>query len=109
MNRASFLGWVFGLLTVFGLAGLGTSQETLAPPKNSKPALQNGIEVQARGPVHEAFAQPIGVKPEAGPMVPKEPPPGVPEEPPEQKPDADSANGFPATGRGMPNEASSCG
>src|SRR5262245_3009931 len=44
-----------------------------------------GAEVQARGPVHEAFAEP-GTPPSAAPVVPKQPPAPIEELPPEQKP-----------------------
>src|SRR5437879_61472 len=52
-------------------------------------AAPSGIEVQTRGPVHEAFAQPV--EPNAGPgaAVPKELPPAIPEEPPEERPQGD--------------------
>src|SRR5262245_59767479 len=55
----------------------------------SVPAQQPGAggEVQLKGPVHEAFAQPGDVPPEAGPAVPKQPPAPVPEEPPDQRPE----------------------
>src|SRR5438046_576528 len=43
------------------------------------------IEVQTRGPVHEAFAQPQDLTPAPGLPVPKEPPPPIREEPPEQR------------------------
>jgi hypothetical protein len=51
------------------------------------PALPEGAEVQARGPVHEAFAQPTDVTPAPGPVVPKQPPDPVPEAPPDEKPE----------------------
>jgi len=49
-----------------------------------------GIEVLARGPVHEGFAQPVDAQPETGPVVPKEPPAALEELPPEQKPEGDN-------------------
>ncbi|MBI3823544.1 MAG: hypothetical protein HY289_12815, partial [Planctomycetes bacterium] len=88
MQRSILLLGIAGLLTIFGLASLGATQE----PKQD---LQNPIEVQARGPLHEAFAQPFDVKPEPGPMIPKEPPPLINEEPPEQRPEADSTQWIP--------------
>ena len=63
---------LIGLLTIFGLASWGTAQELVPAPKN-EPDLKNPVEVQTRGPLHEAYAQPFDVKPEAGPIVPKEP------------------------------------
>jgi hypothetical protein len=56
---------------------------------------QIGLDVQSRGPVHEAFAQLTPTNPDAAPLVPKQPPPPVPELPPEQKPDTDQAQWIP--------------
>ena len=44
----------------------------------------------ARGPVHEAFAQPFQANPQPGPVVPKRPPDPIPEEPPDQKPQTET-------------------
>jgi hypothetical protein len=41
----------------------------------------------ARGPVHEAFAEPAVRKPEPTPVIPKQPPNPVEEMPPDQKPE----------------------
>ena len=54
-----------------------------------------GLEVETRGMVHEAFAQPFELQPEAGPVVPKEPPPPVPELPPAQRPEGDNVQFLP--------------
>jgi hypothetical protein len=48
---------------------------------------QTAIVVQARGVLHEAFAQPADAVPQPGPIVPKQPPDPIPEEPPNQRPD----------------------
>jgi hypothetical protein len=45
-----------------------------------------GVQVLTRGPVHEAFAEPVVFNPEPGPVVPEEPPQPVEEVPPDQKP-----------------------
>jgi hypothetical protein len=50
---------------------------------------QPGVEVQARGPVHEAFAEPTDSRPAPGLIVTKEPPARVEEMPPEDKPEGD--------------------
>src|SRR2546421_10284929 len=50
----------------------------------------NGISVQASGPVHEAFAHPVGTTPEPTPVIPKQPPDPIPEVPPDQKPEGDN-------------------
>src|SRR5262245_61030248 len=62
----------------------------LPPPADKDYAEEPGVQVQTRGPVHEAFAQPTEVKPQPGPIVPKKPPGPITEEPPEQKPEGDN-------------------
>ena len=61
------------------------------PPPNQAgvdqpPGQQDGMEVLARGPIHEAFAEPVQGVPLAGPVIVKAPPPPVEEIPPEQAP-----------------------
>lgn len=48
---------------------------------------QDGIQIQTRGPVHEAFAQPNELKPELGLAIQKEPPTPIPESPPDRTAD----------------------
>ncbi len=55
----------------------------------------DGIDVLARGPVHEAFAQPVDDKAQASPPVPKEPPPAIEELPPDQKPEGENVQWIP--------------
>jgi WXXGXW repeat (2 copies) len=93
MNRTHLLR-VCGLLAILVLTSFGDSQQPSAVAKEKNPR-QDGIEVQTRGPMHEAFAQPIGIKPEPGAVVEKAPPPMVPEELPEQKPEAENARWIP--------------
>jgi len=90
----------FTIFALFGAAlGSSTAQE---PPQLGAPAqpgqeqapvvidvdTPKGVEVLARGPVHEAFATPTA---EAKPTqyVPKKPPADIEEMPPEEKPDGD--------------------
>jgi hypothetical protein len=73
---------------VFSLAGV---KQSLCPAQETAPVpVPSGIEVLTRGPVHEAYAQPIDQKPGPGQAVPKEPPPPIPEKPPEQQPPGDN-------------------
>jgi len=44
------------------------------------------IQVEARGPLHEAFAQPWEKNPAANEPIAKQPPDPIPEEPPDEKP-----------------------
>jgi hypothetical protein len=60
-----------------------------------EPAPANGVEVLARGPVHEGFAEPVDQQPVAGPIIPKKPPAPVDELPPEQKPAGDNVTWMP--------------
>jgi hypothetical protein len=48
-----------------------------------------GVDVQARGPIHEAFAEPTESRPAPSPVVAQQPPEPVAELPPEQKPAGD--------------------
>src|SRR5262249_18503281 len=72
---------------------IGTTPSTPAAPDN--PAPDAGIDVQARGPVHEAYAQPYNAAPQPGPVAPKPPPDPVPEMPPDQKPEGDNVQWVP--------------
>jgi len=56
--------------------------------QESPPAVPKGVEVMARGPVHEAFASPA-TEPAASPLVAKKPPANIEEMPPEDKPEGD--------------------
>jgi len=47
-------------------------------------------EVQGRGPIHEGFAQPGGLPPRPGSIIPKQPPDPIQETPPEYKPQGDN-------------------
>jgi hypothetical protein len=53
------------------------------------------FDVQSRGPVHEAFAQPGDLKLEAGIAVPMQPPAPIKEAPPEMRPDNESMQWVP--------------
>jgi hypothetical protein len=52
------------------------------------PPVPAGLEVQTRGPVHEAFATPTA-EPAPTQLVPKQPPKPLDEMPPEEKPEGD--------------------
>jgi hypothetical protein len=58
------------------------------PPDGPPP--EEGAEIQTRGPIHEAYAQPVDTNPRPGPVVPKAPPDPIPETPPETRPDGDN-------------------
>jgi hypothetical protein len=58
-------------------------------------AEQDGVEVLARGPVHEAFAEPVDGQPRPTPRVRQQPPDPVEELPPDQKPEGDNVQWIP--------------
>jgi hypothetical protein len=47
------------------------------------------MDIQPRGPVHEAFAQPWSAAPQPGPTIARKPPAPIPEVPPEQRPEGE--------------------
>jgi hypothetical protein len=82
------------LLGTLGLTALLTARTTAAdePPPDPTP---KGVEVQTRGPVHEAFAQPSDSRPLPSVTVPKAPPTLLDELPPDQKPEGDNVQWLP--------------
>ena len=50
----------------------------------------SGMEVLTRGPVHEAFAEPISYNPTPGVVMPNEPPAAIEEIPPDERPEGDA-------------------
>ena len=56
---------------------------------------EDDIEVLARGPVHEAYAEPSEREPKPTPIVRKEPPKPIEELPPDQKPEGDNVQWLP--------------
>jgi hypothetical protein len=79
------------LQRAFLTAGLFVLAVSFAPPIQAQDEeLPEGVEVLARGPVHEAFATPSDPNPMAGLLVEKEPPPPIEELPPDQKPEGEN-------------------
>jgi hypothetical protein len=83
-----------GLALLLAAAALGldpalwAQQAPPAAPAGEPPPVPQGVEVQARGPVHEAYAD-LTAEPVPTQMVPKHPPKALEEMPPEEKPDGD--------------------
>ena len=72
------------ILALAWMIGQAAAQETTAAPADGDE------EYLLRGPLHEAFAEPVTFDPQPGLVVPKAPPEPVPEMPPEVKPDDDA-------------------
>jgi hypothetical protein len=84
-------------LTIFGITGLAAflafqlnQPQTTRADDPPQPAQQEGVQVLARGPVHEAFAEPVIRKPISSPVIHKQPPDPIEEMPPDQKPEGDN-------------------
>jgi hypothetical protein len=73
------------LIVSLGVAGL------MAAPAFA----DDEVEVMARGPVHEAYAEPSEREPKPTPIVRKEPPKPIEELPPDQKPEGDNVQWLP--------------
>jgi hypothetical protein len=84
------------IVAVLGLSLFCTDPGYPQPPADptAPPPLPEGVEVQARGPVHEAYAGPVG-EPQAAAVVPRQPPAPLEEMPAEQKPAGDNVQWIP--------------
>jgi YXWGXW repeat-containing protein len=72
-------------LSPFLLWGNGVWADEPTLPKEE--AVQKGVEVLTRGPIHEAFAEPLTVNPRPNPIIHRKPPAAIEEIPPDQKPE----------------------
>lgn len=71
-------------------AQLSPPEGVAAPAENGVSADAAGYEVLTRGPVHEAFAEVAAATPEAGVIIPREPPQPIEEQPPEMRPEGEN-------------------
>jgi hypothetical protein len=85
------VGTLVGGAALLAAAAAQAPSDTPPPP----PAPGEGVEVMARGPVHEAFAEPTDVRPQPSPLVTKQPPEPVNELPPDQNPEGDNVQWIP--------------
>jgi WXXGXW repeat (2 copies) len=80
--------WPLLLFVGAGLFVQTTLRGQDAAPADAPPPVPQGVEVLARGPVHEAFAS-LTAEPQPTTAVPKKPPQPLEEMPPEEKPAGD--------------------
>jgi len=87
------------LSTAFVVTCLFVAAATRCPAAEPNPAAMpaNGDDVESllRGPLHEAFAEPIQLNPQPAPVVPKQPPQPIEELPPEAKPAEENVTWIP--------------
>jgi hypothetical protein len=79
------IGLLAGLFVLMGLPAVDRAQE-----KDTA-----DLEVQGRGPLHEAFAQPWAPNPQPALPAPRQPPEPIPEEPPAERPEGDNVQWIP--------------
>jgi len=74
------------------MVGQLTGQEfpAVPPPPAGASTSPEGVEVMTRGPVHEAYAQPVVNQRSAGLVIPKQPPGAIEEAPPDARPDEEN-------------------
>jgi hypothetical protein len=84
---ALICGAALALLPALSAQTVQPDQGDQAVQPATTEAPEGAVEVQARGPVHEAYAQPYTADPAPGPLVTKQPPAPIDELPPDQKPD----------------------
>jgi hypothetical protein len=85
VRRILLLATLIGL-SAFSTGTLLSQNPNQPPPLPVPPPLQEGVEVQARGPVHEAYAEPTAPRPTPAAVILQQPPAPIEEMPPDQKP-----------------------
>jgi len=82
---------IVGVALLIGSAEMLCGQGPPPPMQpGGDPAVAKGVEVQARGPVHEAFATPYS-EAQPTPMIPRQPPSPIEELAPEERPEGEAS------------------
>jgi WXXGXW repeat (2 copies) len=87
---AKSVAFVFAMGLLVAALAVATPAQPPAPVPADEPEVPKGVDVQARGPVHEAFANPTAEN-GATPGIPKKPPAPLEEMPPAEKPEGQVA------------------
>src|SRR5579871_1523288 len=83
------------MLPIFLIGVTAAAARGDEPKPMPQPPSDPDIQIQAHGPLHEAFAQPWQKDAAAGEAVPKRPPEPIAEEPPDQRPAGDNVQWIP--------------
>jgi hypothetical protein len=89
MGRTSCCWRAVLIALALGQIGLGQEPELEAPPAEAGADADENVDILARGPVHEAFAEQVSPDPQPGAVSPKAPPDPIDEVPPDWKPEGD--------------------
>jgi hypothetical protein len=84
-----------GSICVAALTASAAAQRTRVDVGVNVGDVNVGVHVETRGPVHEAFAEPVVYEPQPGLVVPQPPPDPIQELPPEERPAGDYVNWVP--------------
>jgi hypothetical protein len=93
-HRILFAGILGTLAITLSLTDAPAQPVTVAVGVQPAADADEGPDVLARGPVHEAFASTVEM-PKAGEIAPKQPPEAIEELPPDQKPEGDNVQWIP--------------
>jgi hypothetical protein len=100
-QRLAVSAGMLGLGLWLGTSTFARSQQQpdVAVPQDAQASADvqapQGMDVLTRGPIHEAYAEPVDNHPQPGAIVPKEPPAPIEEVPPDQKPAGENVEWIP--------------
>ena len=83
------------MVTALAAGSAGFCFDRDAAAQEGPTGVEEGVQVLMRGPVHEAFAEPLLFNPESGVIVPIAPPGPIEEVPPEQRLEGDNVAWIP--------------
>ena len=92
--RSRSVAWLIALIAATSLSGSRLAAQDAASTPPATPD-QEQPEVLNRGPVHEAFAEPVTMQSQSGLIAPQQPPPDIQEVPPAERPQGQQFAGSP--------------
>jgi hypothetical protein len=87
--------WFLATLTLAPTLALLGVVRPAALAEDQPPPVPKEVQADARGPVHEAYAEPTLTQPQAPPVMDRPPPEPINEVPPDQKPEGDDVAWIP--------------
>ena len=92
MTTYRTVGWIGAIVVLIGGWSIGSGTNGCLFAQGPPPPIpsQEQVEVLTRGPVHEAFAEPVPLEAQAGLVVTRQPPANIEEIPPAERPQGDN-------------------